>query len=240
MHYHGRDYPCAAHDLSRSGVLLTGELPWPADREVDLTVRSVGGDLNLRIRGLVQRVSEDGAEHTQVGIEFGRIEEAQRSVLESLVSRVVEGLSPAFLEGLTPNAPEPEIRDALAKVPLAHRMALAARAMPREREILIKDSNPQVLEALARNPNLLTHEMRSLLRLAILLPSTLEILARDSRWMGDEEAKILIATHPRAPFTLSDRLLATVSPDGMRKALQRPGLNPSLRTKLLHKLTRQR
>lgn len=238
LHYHGQNYACAAHNLSRSGVLLIGELPHPAADQVEVTVRTTAGDLELRAQGWVQRVLSDPAEkEIQVGIEFRQMAEAQRSALESLVSRVVEGVIPAALDSLAEDATDQEIREALAKVPLPHRVTLATRAMPREREVMLRDPSPQVLEALARNPNLLQHEARSLLRIQTLLPTTLDVLAH-CKWAGDEEMKILIATHSRASFPLAERLTSSLSPEGLRKAIQRPGLNPALRVKLLQKLPR--
>jgi hypothetical protein len=238
LHYRGHDYSCAAHNLSRTGVLLIGEVP-PSEGQVEITIRSPAGDLELRTPGCVQRI-QAGADsmENQIGIEFREMPQGQRSTLESLISRVVEGVIPAALESLSEDSTDPEIREALTKVPLPHRVALAGRAMPREREILLQDPSPQVLEALARNPNLLQHEARSLLRLHTLLPTTLEVLAQ-SRWGADEEMKILIASHTRASFALAERLVASLSPEGVRKVLQRPGLNAGLRTKIVQKLPRR-
>lgn len=235
LHYHGRDYPCAAHNLSRTGLLLVGEIPWPSDAEVELTVRSAGGDLELRVRGTVQHVdAEPESQATHIGIEFRQVGDPEKVVLESLVCRVIGGQVPAALAGLPAGASEHQIREALLQVAVAQRIALALRAMPKERELLLLDPNPQVLEALVRNPNLLHHEVRSLLRFPTLLPSTLDILARDPKW-ADEELKILIATHPRTPASQAEKLLSSVSPLGLRNALQRPGLNPDLRLRLARK-----
>lgn len=234
LHLAQRDHPCEAHDLSRSGVLLVGELPWPSTLEVELTLRTAAADLELRLGGSVQRLgSNPETAATNIAVEFAPLDELRRGVLDALVARVVEGVAPAALSALEPGASEQEIRDALAKVSLAHRIALAARAThPREREILLHDTNPQVLESLARNPNLLPREVRALLRLHTLVPTTLDLLGRDPRWAGDDELKVTIAAHPRTPPATAERVLATLGPDGVRRALQRPGLSPALRAKL--------
>lgn len=239
VHHCQKDFRCVAHNLSRTGVLLCGTFPAPSEGGMELTLQSASGDIELRLRGQVQRIfAGEGEGDHDVGVAFDGLDDTVRDRLEALISRVVEGSAPAALQALPPTPSDQEVREALAKVPLAHRIALGARALPRERGFLMLDSSAQVLEAVARNPGLLAHEVRTLLRLHTLLPSTLEILSRDTKWQSDEEIKILIATHPRAPFPVADRLIAGLGIEGMRKAIQRPGLNPGVRTKISQKLAR--
>ena len=49
------EYGCTAHDLSRTGVLLVGEVPLPAQTEVVITLRSQAGDLAQKFPGRVAR-----------------------------------------------------------------------------------------------------------------------------------------------------------------------------------------
>ena len=92
LHHDGRDYPCAAYDLSRKGVLLIGAIPALESPETQLTVRSSGsGDLELSITGRVTRVVDDPkGQEIQVGIEFPALSSSDHTVLESLVARVVD------------------------------------------------------------------------------------------------------------------------------------------------------
>lgn len=239
LHLERKDFRCVAHNLSRTGVLLCGAFPSPPSGAVKFTLHSAAGDIDLRLGGQVQRIfpGDVDGEH-DIGVAFEVLDEPARERLEALISRVVEGTVPAVLEALSATPTDQAVREALAKVPLAHRIALGARAMPRERGFLMLDTSPQVFEAVARNPGLLAHEARTLLRLHTLLPSTLEILSREAKWQSDEELKILIATHPRAPFHVADRLVSGLGIEGMRKAIQRPGLNPGVRTKISQKLAR--
>jgi hypothetical protein len=139
---------------------------------------------------------------------------------------------------LPPNPNPQQIREALDKVSLAHRMSLAHRGLPTMREILIHDPNPRVLDALARNPNLKPTELQALLRMPTLLPQTIEALSRDARWISNPPMKMAIAAHRNAPFAVADRLVSSMSPDMQRKVLQAPGLNPGVRTKLAQKMSR--
>jgi len=220
--------------------LLIGQIPWPSENEVDITLKSPTGDLELVLRGRSARLKEDDqGRGTQLALEFVEFTDPQREALEVLLSRVIEGHTPGPLETLRPGAPPHEVRKALEAVPLAHRIALAARATtPRERDLYRQDPHPTVLESLARNPSLLSAEARALASIPHLLPSTLEILAHDPRWTGDEEIRILLASHPRAALPLAERLVADLKPPVLKKIMQRSGVNPILRDKLHKKLTR--
>jgi hypothetical protein len=233
--YQGRTYECSAHNLSRTGVLMRGPIPWPSDDFLDVKVASGTGDLELRTRGRVRRVdveeSDDGR-LLRIGLEFGQLDDDQRNVLEALVARVIEGVAPASLGSLPPDASREQVREALEKIPLAHRIALGARADTRERELLMQDASPQVLEALARNPKMLPKEVVALLRLHTILPSTLEILGRDPRLAQNEEVRILIASHPKASLTLARSIANALTPEGQEKLLRRPGLHPTVRLEI--------
>ncbi|MBZ5639500.1 MAG: PilZ domain-containing protein [Acidobacteriia bacterium] len=235
----GGEHPCTAIDLSRTGVLLVGELEAPAGPQVEFTIRSQAGDLEQRFAGRVIRVGTGvKGEGTRIAVEFLPLDPRGKDILESLLARVMEGLAPASIEALRPGAPPNEVRQALNSVPLAQRIALAARAGPREREFLRQDQHPQVLEALARNPNLLLAEARALATVVHVTPSTLEVLATDPRWSQDEEIRIFIATHPQVPIPLAESLAARLEPPALRRILSRPSLNALLRDKIVKRLPR--
>ena len=240
LHYRGRAYSCGAHNLSRTGVLLVGQIPWPAEDEVDITLKSPTGDLELVLRGHPARIGEDDQDRgTQLALEFMDITEAQRGALEILLSRVIEGHTPGPLEGLRPGAPPQEVRKAIEAVPLTHRITLAGRATtPRERDLFRQDPHPLVLESLARNPSLIQAEACALASVPHLLPSTLEILAHDPRWTRDEEIRVLLSSHPRIALPLAERLVADLKPPVLKRIMRRSGVNPILREKLQKKLTR--
>ncbi len=232
-------HPCRAHNLSRSGVLLVGELGHPKGPDVEFAIKTPAGDLEQRFIGRVTRV-EAGPEtgQTQVAVEFLALDLDQKQNLEVLLARVMEGMAPASLESLRPGAPPHEIKQALESVPLAHRISLAARAGPRERELLRQDPHPTVLESLARNPNILAVEVRALLGVVHVMSSTIEVIAADLRWSKDEEIQVLLATHPHVPFPLAERIAAGLGRPALKKVLARPTLNPLIRDKIVKRLAR--
>jgi hypothetical protein len=114
---------------------------------------------------------------------------------------------------------------------------LARRGQQDERAIIRHDSNPEVLEALARNPNILLPEMLALARVRHLSPSTVTLIAKDPRWAQNEELKILLATHPRVTFQTADKIASSFGELALQRLLRRSGLQPGVRKKLMAKLS---
>jgi len=240
LHDEQHDYPCTAVSLSRSGVLLVGSLPWPATPTVDLTIRSTSSDVKIHLNGRVVHVLQDEESgETRIGLEFEQMNENQLKVLELLISRVVEGMAPAPLEELPPGAPPRQVREALEMIPVAHRIALAGRAQLRERNFLRQDTNLQVLEGLARNPNISLAEIKALARMHQILPTTVEVMAEDRRWLYDEEMQIILATHPRATLDVAEALVSQMKERSLRKLIRNPGLHPTLKERLLRRFSQR-
>jgi hypothetical protein len=238
LHLHKNDYECVAYNLSRTGSLVVGQFPSLVGYRVEVTFRYPQGDLSVRLAGRAVRADhEEGEDH--LALEFMEIDDDKRDALEILLARVIEGHSPAPIEALRPGAPVNEVRRALEQVPVPHRISLATRAKPREREFLCQDTHPQVLEALVRNPNLRPDEARTIAELPHLQPSTLELLSRDPRWANDEAMSCAIVAHPRTPLTLAQRIVDKLKPAAIKKLIQMPGVPPSIRTQLQRKLVRR-
>ena len=227
-----RSHTCRVENLSRSGALLVGEIPSTVGPRVSVALESAGDlKFNTVARVIRATIEPDGVS-IRAAIEFDYLEPPQREVLENLISRVVEGMSPDALLALDPDATNEEIRATLEQVPVAHRIGLAVRALPRIRELLLHDTNPQVLDGLARNPSLAPPELRRLLQIRVLLPRTVERLAGDGKWRAVEELQVLIACHPNTPYQAAERVLERLSPAAKQRALGQPGLNPTLRARL--------
>ena len=237
LHVGGSDHHCLGYDLSRKGLRLVGEIPPESGPDVEVTLRSAASDLQLRCAARITR-SETGEEgRVHLGLVFTSLGPSDVETLEALIARAVEGVAPAALEALPADAKIEQIREALESTPLSHRIALAARAQPRERALLFHDTNLQVIDGLARNPQLLSNEVRSMLRMPALLPITMETLARDPRWRGNAEMKLLIAAHRSTPLPLAERLTAGIDKETARKLIQAPGLHAALRTKLMRRFS---
>lgn len=239
LHHSSGDIPCSAHDLSRSGVLLIGDLPDSLRGPVDITLKAPSGTLEVRIAaGPVRDLPAEEEPARRAAFEFLGPDASQHDALEALISRVVEGQSPGPLESLRPGASPPEIRKALDEIPLPHKIALAVRAGVREREYLRQDNKGAVLEALARNPSLLRAEVRALVTSQFILGSTLEHIAGDARWKSDWEIQLDLACHSRVPFPVAQKILEMLPERALRQMLHRPGVQPAIRERVVRRLGR--
>jgi hypothetical protein len=232
-----RESECAVSNLSRTGALVAGKFPPPDSSEVWLTVRSPSGDLKLSLPCKITRTSIDPDNGVcSLGVEFLKIHDEDRPTLEALISRVVEGVSMAGLENLPDNATPQQIRKALETIPLPHRIQVASRGTPKEREIMMHDTNLQVVDALARNPSLLPHEVLAILRTRNILPHTLELIGKDPRWAGSEQVRIKVAAHRSTPPPVADSIISAMPQPMLKKLIRSPDLPAALRDKVLRKL----
>ena len=231
------EIPCLAVDLHRSGVMLEGTCSAVENAIAVVVLESASEDLRFEGRGHITHLSlDEETGHMRLGIHFESLSSGQTETLEFLVARVIEGMNPAPLAHLSRNASIEEIRDALDKIPTANKITVAQRALPLERGFLLHDDNSLVIEALCRNPQLTMPDIVRVLRIPTLLPTTLELLSRNSRWTSNEEIAITIATHPRVTFPVADRLVKTLSLLGIRKVIRRPGLHPAIKDKLVQSI----
>ena len=125
------EIPCQAVDLHRAGVMLEGTFGAEENSQASISLRSTSEDLHFQGHGRVTHVlpdEETGA--TRVGIQFEALDSRQTENLELLVARVVEGMSPAPLAHLARDASIEEIREALSKIPTAHKITVGQRALP--------------------------------------------------------------------------------------------------------------
>lgn len=228
---------CEAENISKTGVLLVGPLPHPSSPTLDFTISAPTGTLKVALSGRVVRVEPDVPGSLRVALEFVGIDDTRQVGLNALLSRLLQVSAAGPFDHLRPGSPPLEIKKALEAIPLAQRIALSARAGPKEREILRQDAQPAVLEALSRNPSLTLAEARLLSASTHLMAGTLDAIANDLRFKDDEEVRMNVATHPRVSMTTAEKVTAGFKVPQLRKLLARPGLNQLLREKLFRKAT---
>ncbi len=236
----GSETACSAVNLSRSGMLLTGPSAWPDGDDFRVIMSTPAGDLHAAAMVRRVRLSPATADRSStMAVEFVALSPVEREGLEFLIQRLFEGRSAApRLPDLPPSAAPHEIRKALESVSLMHRIGMASRAGPRERETLLHDHNPQVLDALARNPMLLLSEARTIASSPNVVPGTLATLSNDSRWGEDDEIRVAIVANPRVAVAVAERLIGRMNPAARRRALQKPGIQAGIRTILVRLLPR--
>jgi hypothetical protein len=233
----GQTIECAAENISRTGVLLVGPLPAPPTDRLEFTVNASTGNLKVPLSGRVVRVEPNPEGGLRVAVEFIDMDKPKHDALEALLARLLQTPVAGPFDHLNPGSPPQEIKKALETIPLPQRIALSSRAGPKEREVLRLDTQPAVLESLARNPSLTIAEARLLAGSAYLMPGTLDALANDLRFRDDEELRMTVATHPRVSMSTAERVTLDFKVPQLKKLLARPGLNQLLREKLFRRST---
>jgi hypothetical protein len=234
-----RTIECEAQNLSRSGVLLVGDLQGQPEETLELALIPPTGSLKLHLSGRVIRVEPDpNGAGVRMALEFVDMDDSRRDAVEVFVARLLEAPAATSFEHLKPGAPPQEIKKALEAIPLAQRISLSSRAPLKDREILRLDSNPAVLEALVRNPGLGVEEARALAASAYLMPGTLDALASDVRFKDDEAVRMAVAVHPRVSVPTAERVTADFKAPQLKKLLAKPGLSQALREKLFKRTRR--
>jgi hypothetical protein len=175
----------------------------------------------------------------RVALEFVEMDDSRRDALEVLLARIMEAPPPGPFDGLKPGATPQEIRSALEATPLQQRIALASRTGLKEREFLRSDIHPAVLESLAHNPHLSVGEARALAASIYLSSGTLDTLANEPRFKGDEDLRMAIAVHPRVASGTAEKVTADFKMPQIKKLLAKPGLNQLLREKLFRRTTQK-
>lgn len=238
LHAAGGTHPCRAGDLSRSGVLLEGEIPGTVSGAVEVTLSDPGGTFEIRLAANVVRNEPlAGGDEQRIGLSFEIADPATADRLEVLVKRVIESTHLVPLDDLSQDADAATVREAVGRIPVAKRIALAARAQRRERVFLLQDTDVQVLQALVRNPHLTRAEVLELTGIRNLLAGTLEQIARDPRWSKDDDIRLAVAVHHRVPLPLAERLIGGLGTVALRKALASPALRDELRRKIVYRLS---
>lgn len=235
----GRTVECVAVNLSRSGALLSGNFSVPGSDRLEVTLKTPNGGFSVALPIRIIRVDSDPATgESRLAVEFEGLDAAQRDAVEVFLARLLESQPTTSLDGLKPGASALEIKKALEGIPLTQRVTMAQKADAKQRELLRQDTHVAVLDALIRNSNFTSAEARALATSPYLQTGSIDLLANDPRFKGDDELHVTLATHPKvSPFT-AERVTSGLKPPEIRKLLARPGLSPALRDKLLKKMVR--
>lgn len=91
VQFGGEKHWCVAVNLSRTGVLLMGDVSPPDTHEVDLVLMDPTGALRADLRGRIARVQRDEeVGMTFIALDFINIDAGQKEAIEILFSRAVE------------------------------------------------------------------------------------------------------------------------------------------------------
>jgi hypothetical protein len=87
------------------------------------------------------------------------------------------------------------------------RMILAMKADRSERQVLCRDTSPQVLLGLLSNPRIEAEDVLAIVKSNHASGSVLQRIAGERRWMGSAEIRTAVVRNPKTPTPLAIRLL---------------------------------
>ncbi len=109
------------------------------------------------------------------------------------------------------------------------RMRLALRASRGQRQILLRDTSPQVVMALLSNPWLELKEVHEIARNPQSVAPVLQRVADDRRFSGNPEIQLALVRNPRTPTPLAIRLLDLLRTADLRVLVKSQALREGVR-----------
>ena len=112
---------------------------------------------------------------------------------------------------------------------VSERIRLAAKASRTERQILLRDTSPQVLLSLLNNPRLDGEEVLQIVRSTHASGGVLQRIAEDRRWNQNAEVRASVVRNPKTPTPLAIRLLDTLRTPDLQVLARHSGARETLR-----------
>lgn len=109
------------------------------------------------------------------------------------------------------------------------RFRLAMKASRVERQILIRESSPQVLLGLLQHPQIETKEVMEIVKSNFATAGIMEQVARNRKWMSHPDLPALIAKSPKTPTPLAIKLLEYLRTPDLQQMAKSQGLREQLR-----------
>ena len=135
------------------------------------------------------------------------------------------------LAGKTPELSDSQLSPMhrIKKMNPTERFILATKASRVERQILIRDSSPQVLMGLLNHPRLENKEVIEILKSHFVTGGVLEHVARNRKWLQHPEVPALIAKNPKTPQPLAIKLLDLLQRRDLQQLAKSSGTREGLK-----------
>lgn len=109
------------------------------------------------------------------------------------------------------------------------RARLALKADRAERQILCRDSTPQVLLNMLSNPRIEAQNVLSIVKSTTANAGLLERISKDRRWMSNPEILTAVVRNPKTPTPIAIRLLENVPTRELRDMAKMGALRENVR-----------
>jgi hypothetical protein len=118
------------------------------------------------------------------------------------------------------------------------RMILAMKADRSERQVLCRDTSPQVLLGLLSNPRIEAEDVLAIVKSNHASAAVLQRVAGERRWMGTAEIRTAVVRNPRTPTPLAVRLLESLPITELRDLAKMGSIREDVRREAFRVYTR--
>jgi hypothetical protein len=150
-------------------------------------------------------------------------------ILATLTGSKTNVMTATHQEESAPPRAEANAWDKVRNLTRTEKLLLAPKADRSERAVLAQDNDPQVLQALLRNPRITIEEVTRIARLPLLSATTAELLAKTTQWTTAPEVRSALVHNPRTPTPLALRLLPTLPEPEIRQIAKSTAVNQALK-----------
>jgi hypothetical protein len=171
--------------------------------EVGVVLGGPGG-FELRLEAAALHVFGQAAEGFTTAFELRGWTAARRAELRRKLSEATSAAGPDEAGGEALGG-SPAFRIQRMTPPEKARLALRAGRV--ERQILLRETAPQVMTALLNNPHLETDDVLQIVRSPHAVGSVLLRVASDRRWAASLEVRLALVRNPKTPPLLARNLL---------------------------------
>jgi len=207
---------------------------------------------------LTVELRQDGASHLAVEAKvvqvFGGGEAGFATALQAIETGPLEAFSPAAPEAEEPAADrtppataagaDGEVQGSspvfrIRQMNISEKMRLATKASRSERQILLRDSSPQVLMGLLANPRIEDKEVLAVAKSSSPSSGVLQRIAKDRRWSTNYEIRLALVKNPQTPTPLAVRMLDTLRENDLRVMAKGSNVREVVRAAALRKIIKR-
>ena len=220
----------------RGFVVPLGERPQPfAVHELEVTGQA---GFELRFAARVVQIFEAGG---QLLVAYQLVDWAESRELELVRKLAAAAAEISEVEEGEVRGTSPIFR--IKQLDPAQRMQLAIKADRAERQILCRDTSPQVLLGLLSNPRLEAEDVLAIVKSNHATAGLLQRVAKERRWMSNAEIRTAVVRNPKTPTPVAVQLLESLPMNELRAMAKMGSIREDVRRaafRVLQKTTSRR
>ena len=199
-------------NISKGGIFIQVDPPPESREKVGVVIEIVDIDDRLELPGEAVHVSPQG-----VGIQLDPFPEDIKSKIDAILSG-----EKAAADKSEEDDSNLSVHQRLAKMSRHEKAALARKGAMDERNILIRDRDPFIVQNVLQNPRITIPEMIQLTKSQSLTLDMIKHITRQTEWMAVEEVRLNIVLNPKTPLPTALGLLNKLSIKNIRSLAKRP------------------